>query len=419
MKKYAIFVIVNNAYSFAFGNLLVGLKKHFSLLESTDIVCFEESVSDKNKKALLSINQNIIFHDLNDSLKSFSKNILNDKYVTKTRWGKYVLVKLEGFNLIKTYEKVLFLDVDMLIQEDISSIFEYTDIAWRKIIAWSGKDVFKTVLDVNKQEIIACSSGCILFSKELREYEVGPEDWEEVYLKIRNLKGGLDERLLTYLAYSKGISVRELPMSYNCPFMEKEVDHAKIVHFIDGTDNCKPWQDNMLALAFPEWIENDRIWTKVGGDRHLESKLYRNVQEKCIFVRRLPRLLKLYDHLLASNINFLKTSYKVVPSELCVILSNAKVTIKVWSTSYGITIALSVFAVAQNMEDALKHLKTIVNFSFKKEKSSGDLILTVSDNNVFEVIDFIFAFLNTDKMMKSKERSIYGILKSFFGKKAR
>lgn len=414
MKKKAIFVIINDSYSFAFGNLLVGLNKHFSSLEETDIICYEENISEKNKKALLSLNQNIIFNKLDDSLKSFSNNILNDKYVTKTRWGKYVLVKLEGFNLINTYEKVLFLDVDMLIQEDISPIFEYTNIAWRKIIAWSGKDVFKTVLDVNKQEIIACSSGCILFSKELRDYKIVPEDWEKAYLKIRNLKGGLDERLLTYLAYSKGITVNELPMSYNCPFMEKEVNQAKIIHFIDGTDDCKPWQDNMIALAFPEWIENNKAWIAAGGEKHLKPKLYETVQEKCIFVRRLPKLVKLYDHLLCSKAHLLKTCYKVVPCELSAILNNAKLTIKVWSTSYGIIIALDNCNTAQNIELSLKRLKTIVNFSLKRTENSADLILGVPEKNIFEVLDFILSLLNSKT--QNEKRPIYEVFKDFFKK---
>ena len=132
MKK-AIVVSINDKFAFAFACFLMGLKRHYpNVFVDCDVICYEDEITEKNKDILKSIAPNVCYRPMSDLLKVIPQQILKDVRVQKQRWGCYVLIKLLGFELIKEYKKVLFLDVDMLIQGNISEIFQYQYIGWRK-----------------------------------------------------------------------------------------------------------------------------------------------------------------------------------------------------------------------------------------------------------------------------------------------
>ena len=164
MKK-AIVVSINDKFAFAFACFLMGLKRHYSgLFVDCDVICYEDEVTDKNKKILKSIAPNVQYRPITDLLKVIPDQILKDVRVQKHRWGCYVLIKLLGFELIKEYEKVLFLDVDMLIQEDISEIFSYQYLGWRRNLGSWCQKAFKYKF-LNKDKIIGCGGGTVLFQR--------------------------------------------------------------------------------------------------------------------------------------------------------------------------------------------------------------------------------------------------------------
>ena len=261
MKK-AIFVAINDDYAFACGNLLLGIKKHSpNLFDSCDFICYELDLSKENKQALHSIFPHITFKSITETIEKFPKELMDDERISKSRWGCFVLFKLLGFDLIREYDKALFLDVDILIQSDISDIFNYQYIAWRKNISGWVPEAFKGIFS-DLDSIVGCSGGVILFSKELRQYEIKMSDF--AYCLAQTTKhGGADEQILTYLIYSKGIPLQELPLIYNMHAIGIDLESAKMVHFIDQC--TKPWKNPALLLAFPEWNSNYRLWLDLGG----------------------------------------------------------------------------------------------------------------------------------------------------------
>lgn len=313
MSEYAVAVAISNNYTFAFANLLIGLKKHSAnLMEETDVLCYQEDLTEKNKKLLQTIHTKLIFKDLSE-LNCLPSEIFEDKLVTKSRWGKYVLIKLLGFELIKRYRKVLFLDVDMLVQKDIAPIMDMKNLSWRKIASWSADDVFKNIL-FTKEKMVGCSGGVVLFSEEINLFPViTRQDLLHAYLKTKDCRGGVEEKILTFIAYWKGIPVSEMPMEYHCNLMSKVKDRAIIVHYNDDIANCKPWQNGMVAVVIPEWYENYKKYLLLGGDSVLPVGSYFDVHNRYVFVRNTPRLLELFRFLLTSGYSIKECNYQYDP----------------------------------------------------------------------------------------------------------
>lgn len=219
------------------------------------------------------------------------KNILEDKKTKK--WGIYNIVKLFGFNLVKEYEKVLLLDADLLINKDISKLFDIEEeIAWRKVIGWNPQQNFKSLLEYNNDYISACNGGVILFTNKLNKYNITDSDVVSAYDVIKNLKrGGLDENITAYLVYKNRIKLKELDISFNCPaawctpdknenlrfikvLNSKNIlncydnlkETAKIIHLVDSRGiSTKPWRSLSAYLYFRDWAENYEAWISMGG----------------------------------------------------------------------------------------------------------------------------------------------------------
>ena len=198
--------------------------------------------------------------------------------------GIYTIAKLFGFHLVRNYNNVLFLDTDILINDDISSVFEINEeMAWRKVIGWNPQENFKNLLDKGNKKISACNGGVILLTDKLNKYNITDTDIIKAYEAVKDLeRGGLDEDITAYLVYKNRIKLKELDISFNCPAAycvpyEKEnlrfinllkaknisagsdnlKENVKIIHLVDSRGiTTKPWKSLASYLYFKEWAEN-------------------------------------------------------------------------------------------------------------------------------------------------------------------
>lgn len=215
------------------------------------------------------MHKNVVFENI--EFPDTYKDILDHKVVLK--WGIYVIPKLFGFNLIKKYKKVLFLDADMFLSGDLSDIFNSEEeMAWRKVIAWNPSENFKSLLSRENDYISAPNGGLIYFTDKLLKYNISDEDIVDAFLKIKEVKrGGIDERILAYLVYEKRISLKEIEVSYNLPAVDFKpkitlTNDIKIIHFLNYRGiTTKPWKNLAAYLYFKDWAENYEVWISMGG----------------------------------------------------------------------------------------------------------------------------------------------------------
>ena len=113
-KNIAITFGITGNYAFALGNVLIGLKKHSPNLNA-DIIVFEQGVSEKDKILLNSIIPcNFIQYKFPDDIF-----LTND---TLKRFSELTFSRFECFKLLGQYKNVLWLDVDILIQKDVTEL---------------------------------------------------------------------------------------------------------------------------------------------------------------------------------------------------------------------------------------------------------------------------------------------------------
>lgn len=313
MDKAIVFSI-NNDYSFALANVLMSLKDNSECIYNTsDFIVYHDGVSDNNQQLLKKICKNINFINFTQESK-LPVEIYNHPHMNK--WGKFIYQKLNCFELVSRYEHVLWLDADILISGDISDIFTCnTDMAWRNVVAWKHKDIYK-----DKEHIAdfpCCHAGVIYFNKSITN-KVSYNDILNSYNTVKDgIKGGIDERILTHIAFSKKFNIKSLPIEYNSWLTYRNIDNAKIIHFVDNIEP-KPWKNSIVYAAFPEWGHYYKQWIKMGGTGPLanQDKFYSRrytfgfLRNSSIFTQIIKNLDIVKNTHIYTNFDFSKAFYQ-------------------------------------------------------------------------------------------------------------
>ena len=119
-KKVAIAFGITGSYTDILANVLIGLKKHSKKFWD-DIVVFHSGINDEQQLHLNKIVKcNFVELQNRDFLKYVSKEQI-ELYSVAT------FFRFESFSLLDKYEKVIWSDVDVLFQGDLSELLSYGD----------------------------------------------------------------------------------------------------------------------------------------------------------------------------------------------------------------------------------------------------------------------------------------------------
>ena len=260
-KKLAIVLCATTNQMFAVGNVLIGLKKHFSLSEEEyDIVLYiDKDMHKRDENALKKIYKNIIINKIN--------KIFSDEY-EKSNAIKYFTsmahVRYECFDLLNIYEKILYLDTDVLIQKDIIEILSMNEhdmyAAFEKISIKGNLEIenfnegynYQLKYDIERKVF---NSGVLLFNNKMIKNRSGIKKW--CYSKAEEWKAA-DQVILNLMVQEFNIDIADFTNKYN-RYVFDNLDDAFIVHscawnlkFWDGIDN-------------KDWKENNMVWISYGG----------------------------------------------------------------------------------------------------------------------------------------------------------
>lgn len=263
MNKAIVFSIDNN-YVFALAVALISLKNNSeNIFNTSDFFIYYNNLTEKNQNLLKSICKNINFIDFSKN-HEFPNEIYEHPHINK--WGAFIYQKFYCFNLVERYDHVLWLDADILILSNIDQIFKYdVDIAWRKAY-YTSNDIFNNELKL-KEEFPTCNGGVLCFNKSIAK-KISNNDILDAYRKVKNgVKGGIEERILAYLAFVKKLKIKLLSSEYNEWVTNSSIDKARIIHFVEcaSLSSSKPWKNPIVYTTFPEWGEYYKQWIKIGG----------------------------------------------------------------------------------------------------------------------------------------------------------
>ncbi|MFA6988623.1 MAG: glycosyltransferase [Candidatus Gastranaerophilaceae bacterium] len=268
-KEFAIVLGSTGNMTFAVANVLSGLKKHSPALFS-DIIIFHNDITEKDKNLLNKILP-CKFVDYEFPLKDTSK--FNEAYFnqfTKLAYSRY-----ECFNLLNEYKNVLWLDIDVLIQKDISGIFDRctSGIAFaKKGYAFPIINNLITPIDGYDMNEGSYNSGVIVFKDNLSEYNKLTEWCYEKTLEFAQHLFLPDQAILNLMLQEFNLKADEFGLDYNFAILastiketKKDSKNAKILHSACPEKFWNFWN-------FKEWNQNYEEWIKMGGSPYIGKR---------------------------------------------------------------------------------------------------------------------------------------------------
>lgn len=256
-KEFAIVFGVTANLTCALANVVIGLKKYSPNL-ADEIVIYHDEISENDQKILNSILPcRFIKYEfpINDTSK------FNEAYFNQ--FSKLAYSRYECFNLLKEYNKVLWLDVDILIQKDISGILDFCKNGFG-IISGLSPDIklidqlFKPIngFDMNKK---AYSSGTFIVQDNLPNYDKLTQWCYDKTCEYAEFLYLPDQAVLNFMIQKFNITPDEIDLPcYCCHPTDKKHKKAYILHSYRPE---KFW--NFYSIK--EWNENYKYWLKRGG----------------------------------------------------------------------------------------------------------------------------------------------------------
>jgi lipopolysaccharide biosynthesis glycosyltransferase len=257
--------------AFAAANVLIGIKKHSPELKA-DFVVFHNDFSDNDKNLI----NNII--PCNFFEYEIPINTGGLEQSSFSRYSKLAFSRYECFRMLNKYKQVLWVDIDILMQKDISSIFNYakTGISLYQEVA-PLQECFSIKVEGYNMHYAHYNSGVLLLSDNLKNYnEMGDWLYNKTYELATYLKYA-DQGIINLLVQEFKIEVDKLPEKYNCHSTKKMSKDACIVHSYSPQ---KFWKWYEKAYHFKEWDDNYKKWLKMGGSSYKGIK-YRFGERWC------------------------------------------------------------------------------------------------------------------------------------------
>ncbi len=273
--------------TFALANVLIGIKKHSPNIES-DIIVFNKDITDKDKQLLNSIVEcEFIDYDFPfENTEQLEKSSFN-------RYSALTFSRFECFRLLDNYRKVLWLDIDIVIQKDLSEIFKYGESGislFEENLPL--QESFSKVISGYKMSTNQCNAGVLLISDKLTNYHKMTDWLYKNTLKFGECLKYADQGIINLLIQEFNLNVDHLPEVFNCHPTKKSCKGSTIVHSYSPQ---KFWSWHDKSYYSKEWENNNKKWLKMGGDPYngltydFWEKVVKNYDFNCPHPIRQPR----------------------------------------------------------------------------------------------------------------------------------
>lgn len=263
-KKIALLLCSTGNEAFAVGNVIIGAKKYlFQNLkdEEYDIIFYTNKLEQNDEKALKTIFPRIIIkiYESPFSKKMMELNELNN-------FSVFTYARFEAFKLLDDYQKIFYVDTDIVIQKDISEILNInTEMAicyFTNGMAVSGNFNEENINLVKKYDLnkVSIAAAVFLINDNLKDYN---KMYKWCYEKSEEYQTN-DQSILCLLIQEFNIEVYDLTESYGAYPNSNIANEAHIVHAIGP---AKFWRGTYNKF----WEENNKIWIEAGGNQTYEE----------------------------------------------------------------------------------------------------------------------------------------------------
>lgn len=256
---------VTGAWAFAAGTALQSFRR-YSRDMGSDIIVFSDGMLSADDAALL--------RRLGARIVPFSPPDagLSDEAIRL--FSPLSLAKFECFSLLGLYRHVVWLDADVIIQDDLGELFGMGPFAIAREDPQFSEPPDETRAGINLYADLAgfdssaanLNSGVLAFRNDLPQ----PLDMRNRCLdfiagngeKLRYPDQAAFNFLAQRLQVERPQALKLLPAKFNMHPRNPRAAYAPVVHAFGA---YKLWDDGLTATCFPEWQRDYARWQKMGG----------------------------------------------------------------------------------------------------------------------------------------------------------
>lgn len=283
-KNRAVVFTLSSNLVFALACVLLDIKKYNPLL-ADEYVIIHDGIKKKDRALLNSILPcRFILYDFPIKDKSkINQGVLS--YFTKMVFAKFECLKLLG-----EYKSVLLLDCDIVIQDDISELFDHSESGLKMM--WGGIKVRGQLhtptadYDMDADAVIA---GTFVMQDHLKNYMKMYDFCYKSLVKYGEILYMPEQAIFDFMIQE--FNVENCPIDRNVytphPSDKNYADKAKIIH---AYGQPKFWN----GIENKQWNDNYKNWIKMGGSKYQDMKV-KNFINKIIRTLKV-RLKKLIDN---------------------------------------------------------------------------------------------------------------------------
>lgn len=256
-KERAIVLGATANMTFALANTLIGIKKHSPDLNA-DFIVYHKDITQKEMDLINSIIP-CEFIDYEFPEEKLPVHSIN-------RYSRMSFARYECFNMLDEYKKVLWLDIDILVQKDLSGIFDYAKTGMSLVReATLLSEAFSGEPDNYDMSVPNRNSGILLISDKLTDHHKMYKWLYNKTFELANMIKYPDQAILNIFLQEFNIECDDFDEIYNYHPTKKNTKKAVIVHPYSPQ---KFWMWYERAYHFKEWDKNNKEWIKMGGSQY-------------------------------------------------------------------------------------------------------------------------------------------------------
>ena len=298
------------SWAFAAGVVIQEIKRYI-ISPAVDILLFYDKALSENDRQLLE-GMGCTLLPFQDESAQMPKSVMDV-------FSPLSLTKFVCFDLLDFYKTVVWLDLDLVVQDDISPLFSFGPFSIAKEDSFFYENPEKASAAINGYDLPGLdpsrpnyNSGVLVFSNELPSYR-------SLHARCINYINAYaahirypDQAAFNMLVQSMPDLVTELPTSYNAHPKNPESVFATIVHTHGA---YKIWNDGLMLACFSEWQRDYARWLGMGGSAYtgpvenssyaasspfsVFAQFFTTLEKGNICIERLQKELEIKDQVIA------------------------------------------------------------------------------------------------------------------------
>lgn len=274
-NNIACFLSCDNNYAMYAGVLIESIIQHAAPKNNYDLIILEETLSPENKQKLVALKNGL--ENISIRFYNISSYMRGHNFHVSAHFTIATYYRLFAPSIFSNYEKIIYLDVDTILLDDIAQLYntnleanllaaaqDYGVIAKIKVGKWEPLSYFQQTLGIKNPFSEYFQAGVLIFNiRRMNELKI---EQQCIDVASKNKYAYVDQDVLNRVCYGK---IKTLDSAWNvnsnsgtkkdlmkvipAPLYNKYRHDRKAPHLIHYASFTKPWNYPSMDFASVWW----------------------------------------------------------------------------------------------------------------------------------------------------------------------